>query len=60
MTEKIEAKELIDCVKDELDADVVIGEADSSLTFQKLFGFTVKESVTGREESEMTSVEAIR
>ena len=42
MTEKVEAKELVDCVKEELGVDIVIGEADPSLTFQKLFGFTTK------------------
>ena len=42
MTEKIEAKELVDCVKEELGADIVIGEADPSLTFEKLFGFTTE------------------
>ena len=46
MTEKVEAKELVDCVKDELDVDIVIGEADPSLTFEKLFGFTTEEPVT--------------
>ncbi len=43
MTEKVEAKELVECVKDELDVDIVIGEADPSLTFEKLFGFTAEE-----------------
>ena len=42
MTEKVEAKELVDCVKEELDADIVIGNADPSLTFEKLFGFTTE------------------
>jgi len=46
MTGKVEAKELVDCVKEELDADIVIGEADSSLTFEKLFGFTTEKPVT--------------
>ena len=42
MTGKVEAKELVDCVKEELGADIVIGEADPSLTFEKLFGFTTE------------------
>ena len=46
MTGKVEAKELVDCVKEELGADIVIGEADHSLTFEKLFGFTTEKPVT--------------
>ena len=41
--------ELIECAKTELGKDVVIGEVDTSLTFEKLFGYSVVEASTNGE-----------
>ena len=44
MTDKLDAEELIECVREELGVDIVIGEPDPSLTFKKLFGFSCLET----------------
>ena len=43
--------ELVECAKTELGKDVVIGEVDTSLTFEKLFGYLMVEASTDKEAS---------